>query len=103
MANFTYDPEADAVYIAVGGGRIVQSAETSDCVVLDLDAQGRLIGIEILNASRRLAPGAWKKAPKPGKASAWPSDLAAGAGMLHRHPENAVIDDWIEMLMEWDD
>ncbi|MEP9376801.1 DUF2283 domain-containing protein [Aquabacter sp. CN5-332] len=65
MADMTYDPEADAVYIYVGKGEIAQSAETASDVVLDYDSQGRIIGIEVLNASSRLAPGAWRNARRP--------------------------------------
>jgi uncharacterized protein YuzE len=65
----TYDPEADAAYIYVGGqpgetmGR-KEGGETmsvSDDIILDLDENGALHGIEILNASRYGVPkcGNW--------------------------------------------
>ncbi len=65
MADMTYDPQADAVYIQVGKSQIVRSVEAADDVVLDYDGNGRIVGIEVLSASARLAPGAWRQAPRP--------------------------------------
>ena len=62
----TYDPEADAVYIALADARPREGTEVAPGVVLDLDADGRLVGIEITNAKAMLAPGDWSKAPAPG-------------------------------------
>ena len=65
MTDTTYDPEADAVYLRVGRGKIDRQEEHGP-FVCDLDAQGRVLGIEILSASHILAPGAWLDAPLPG-------------------------------------
>jgi uncharacterized protein YuzE len=67
MTDMTYDPEADAVYIAVGQGKVDRTAETGP-FIYDVDAEGRIVGIELLSASRVLAPGDWKKANPPGAA-----------------------------------
>jgi uncharacterized protein YuzE len=56
MIDITYDPEADAAYIYLGRGKIVETAEAGP-FIYDVDAQGRVIGIEILAASKVLAPG----------------------------------------------
>jgi uncharacterized protein YuzE len=64
MTGFTYDPEADAVYIAIGPGRVARTRKTGS-FVCDLDADGHIVGIEIRSASRILAPGDWKKARRP--------------------------------------
>jgi uncharacterized protein YuzE len=64
MTDITYDPEADAVYIAVGPGKVERTEETGP-FVYDVDATGRVLGIEILSASKVLAPGDWKKASPP--------------------------------------
>jgi uncharacterized protein YuzE len=61
MTDMTYDPEADAVYIRVGRGEIDRQEEAGP-FIYDVDADGRVIGIEILSASRVLAPGDWQKA-----------------------------------------
>ena len=63
-----YDPEADAVYIKLADGAYDESEEVSPGVFLDFTLDGQVMGIEILDASRTLAPGAWSKAPPPGEA-----------------------------------
>ena len=44
-----YDAESDAAYIKVSGGRIARTHEESDVCILDLDASGKLVGIELLS------------------------------------------------------
>jgi uncharacterized protein YuzE len=65
MIDMTYDPEADAVYMYLGKGKIAETNEAGP-FIYDVDAQGRVIGIEILHASQVLAPGNWQKARMPG-------------------------------------
>ncbi len=69
MTDVTYDPEADAVYIYVGDGKINRQEEAGP-FVYDMDSEGRIVGIEILSASRVLAPGDWKNARRPNAESA---------------------------------
>jgi uncharacterized protein YuzE len=64
MTDITYDTEADAVYIAVGRGKVHRTDEAGP-FIYDVDGEGRIIGIEILSASSVLAPGEWKKASPP--------------------------------------
>ena len=64
MTDITYDAEADAVYIAVGIGR-VERTQKNGPLVCDLDAGGHIVGIEIRSASKVLAPGDWQKARRP--------------------------------------
>ena len=60
----TYDPQVDASYVyLVGDGdgdahrdRPVRQVPAVDGVSFDLDASGRILGIEILDASRLLRP-----------------------------------------------
>ena len=61
MTDITYDAEADAVYIIVGHGKIERTDETGP-FIYDVGAEGHIVGIEILSASKVLAPGDWKKA-----------------------------------------
>lgn len=56
-----YDPQADAVYFALADGLSTESEEVSPGVVLDFDAEGRVIGLEVLQASKTLAPGDWQR------------------------------------------
>jgi uncharacterized protein YuzE len=67
MIDITYDPEADAVYLYVGRGKVSRTEEAGP-FIYDVDAEGRVLGIEILSASKVLAPGDWEKAPRPAEA-----------------------------------
>ena len=64
MPEITYDPEADAVYIALVRGKVERTKEARP-FLYDLDADGHIVGIEILSASKMLAPGDWQKARRP--------------------------------------
>jgi uncharacterized protein YuzE len=64
MSDIAYDPEADAAYVTLSDAPVHESAEVSPGVVLDYDAKGRLVGIELLGARKLLAPGAWSRAPR---------------------------------------
>jgi uncharacterized protein YuzE len=68
MSDMTYDPEADAVYIYLGRGSVDHQDETGP-FISDVDAEGRVLGIEIRSASRVLAPGDWRQARRPEKRS----------------------------------
>ena len=48
-----YDPSADAMYIRLLAGQVVDSDEARPGVVLDFDAEGRVLGIEMLGVSQR--------------------------------------------------
>lgn len=48
-----YDPKADAMYIRLAAGQVADSDEVRPGVVLDFDAEGRILGIEMLDVSRR--------------------------------------------------
>lgn len=69
MIDITYDPEADATYIYLGRGEVTRTEEAGP-FSYDVDAKGRIIGVEILAASKVLAPGDWRKARLPGTRSA---------------------------------
>ncbi|OIP21208.1 MAG: DUF2283 domain-containing protein [Comamonadaceae bacterium CG_4_9_14_0_8_um_filter_60_18] len=48
-----YDPKADAMYIRLIAGTVVDSDEVRPGVVFDFDASGRVLGIEMLDVSLR--------------------------------------------------
>lgn len=50
-----YDPEADAVYILLKDGEIASTREIEDNVIADIDAHGKLLGIELLFVSDYLS------------------------------------------------
>ena len=64
MIDTTYDPDADAVYFRLSRGKIEQTEEAGP-FLYDVDAEGRVLGIEVLSASKVLAPGEWRNAPLP--------------------------------------
>ncbi len=49
-----YYPETDSLYIDLSAGTSVESKEVSKGIVLDYDADGNLVGIDIDNASKKL-------------------------------------------------
>jgi uncharacterized protein YuzE len=53
MMKITYDPEVDALYIELrpAGPEGVETRETSEGIYLDFGPDGKLVGIEILDAS----------------------------------------------------
>jgi YD repeat-containing protein len=51
----TYDPKTDTLSVEFKTTRIVESDEEKPGMILDYDAQGDLVGIEILDASRHVA------------------------------------------------
>jgi uncharacterized protein YuzE len=54
----TYDAKADALYVRFAETPIVESEEVSDGIVLDFDADGRIVAIEVLDARKHLAADA---------------------------------------------
>ena len=54
----TYDPEADALYVRFADAPVVESEEVADGVVLDFDADGKIVAFEFLDARKHLTAGA---------------------------------------------
>ena len=52
--KLNYFPETDSLYIDLAEHPSVESREVSAGVVLDFDAHGDVVGIDIDNASRRV-------------------------------------------------
>ena len=50
------DKESDALYLRLDESAVVESEEVQPGVVLDYDAAGNMVGVEILNLSKRVAP-----------------------------------------------
>ena len=51
-----YDPEADALYIQIRQARSSDNIDIEEGVTVDVDDQGHIVGVEILDASQRLSP-----------------------------------------------
>ena len=67
MIRSRYDPEADAAYFYLTDGQSYESEDVAPDVTLDFDKEGRLVGMEVLHASRTLAPGPWSTTLYPGQ------------------------------------
>jgi uncharacterized protein YuzE len=52
-----YDPKSDALYVRFAAAKVVESEEVSPGVMLDFDSEGRIVGVEVLDARRHLAAG----------------------------------------------
>lgn len=63
-AKITYDPSADAALLRLSEHVAVDSEEVSPGIVLDFDEDGRLVAIEVLQASKRLPEDALASAVK---------------------------------------
>ena len=48
-----YDREVDAIYIYLQQKQVVKTIELSNSVKVDLDEEGNLIGLEVLDATKR--------------------------------------------------
>lgn len=51
--RISYDKDADAMYIKLADGEFGKNREVQEGVILDLDGDGRVLGIEILDVSTR--------------------------------------------------
>ena len=56
--RITYDKEADAMYLYFQSSKkVARTVELSDLLIADLDKQGKVIGVEVLCASRQIGKG----------------------------------------------
>ena len=53
--KISYYPDTDSLYIDLSEQVSAESREISEGIVLDYDAEGRLVGIDIDNASKKVA------------------------------------------------
>jgi uncharacterized protein YuzE len=55
MPTIKYRAEDNAAYIRLSGQKVLDSAEVAPDVVFDYDAEGRIVGIELLDARAQLS------------------------------------------------
>lgn len=52
--KLTYDKETDIVYIKLSDRVVAESDEDKPGIIIDYDADGNVVGMEILDASKRM-------------------------------------------------
>lgn len=52
--EIVYDKEADALYITFMEGVFSSNKKIDDLTILDLDTKGNILGIELLDVSKRI-------------------------------------------------
>lgn len=52
--EISYDKEADAMYIEFRKGKFAKNKKIDDFTVIDLDKDGNMLGIELLDVSKRI-------------------------------------------------
>ena len=49
-----YDEQVDALYLSLDESDVVESEEVKPGIILDFDAAGEVVGIEVLDVQRRV-------------------------------------------------
>jgi uncharacterized protein YuzE len=52
--EITYDKEADAMYIEFRKGKFAKNKKIDNFTIIDLDEEGNILGIELLDVSKRI-------------------------------------------------
>lgn len=53
--EISLDLKADALYIKFQEGKFVKNKRIDEDTIIDLDAKGRLLGIEMLNVTKKVS------------------------------------------------
>lgn len=53
--KITYDKTVDALYIYMQTGHIARTKKVTNDILVDVDEEGKVIGIEVLAASKNIA------------------------------------------------
>ena len=54
--KITYDKKIDAMYLQFQKGSFSRNKEVEEGIILDIGKGNKILGIEILNASKRIRP-----------------------------------------------
>lgn len=49
-----YDPKVDAMYIELAKGKYNRTRKVSDVILVDENAKGKVLGVEILDAKKNI-------------------------------------------------
>jgi len=52
--EISYDKQADAIYIEFCKGEFDRNKKIDDFTIIDLDKEGNILGIELLDVSKRI-------------------------------------------------
>jgi len=52
--EISYDQDADAMYIEFQRGKFAKNKKLDDFTILDLDKDGKILGIELLEVGKRI-------------------------------------------------
>lgn len=53
--NISYDKDADCLYIQFQQGKVSKTRKIDEGILVDLDEEGRIYGIEIVGVSERMS------------------------------------------------
>lgn len=53
--NISYDKDADCLYIQFQQGKVHKTRKIEEGILMDIDEEGRIYGIEIVGASERMS------------------------------------------------
>ena len=56
-----YDKEVDAMYVYAEEGQSEYSEEIGEGIIIDVSKEGKIIGMEILDASEKYSPSSFKR------------------------------------------
>lgn len=56
-----FDQKTDALYFRLDDSKIIESEEVKPGVILDFNAQNQVVGVEILNAGKRVPEASLKQ------------------------------------------
>ena len=59
-----FDPQADALYLRLNDSKIMETEQVRPGIILDFDSAGNVVGVEVLDVSKRFSQ------PEPAKAAA---------------------------------
>jgi uncharacterized protein YuzE len=63
--EISYDKEADAMYIEFRKGEFAKNRKIDDFTIIDLDKEENILGIELLDASKRIPPESLSQCKEP--------------------------------------